>query len=168
MNLIPNGNIAGEFHLENGIGEMLHGEWTEDGTIFQITRHQAGRNMQEVRECLRIGIGHPTAVGWVLTNQFKYIKKIKIAWCCTSECSTRKWRTRRSAAPAMFIKRRLKTHIVLRLLTIKPIIFELIYCEINVYFNFSCLGLFTLFNWFYFIITDWSSIFQFYLMYIPD
>ena len=42
-----------EFHLENGIGEELHGEWNEYGKIFQITRHQANRNTKKMWEWIK-------------------------------------------------------------------------------------------------------------------
>ena len=43
---------AAEFHLENRIGEVLHGEWTDNvhRDVFQITRHSANRKTEEVRE----------------------------------------------------------------------------------------------------------------------
>ena len=43
---------AAEFHLTNGIGEELHGIWTEvDGELaFEITRHPAGWNTKEAQK----------------------------------------------------------------------------------------------------------------------
>ena len=49
-------NEPAEFHMENGIGEALHGEWIEDeegkDEIFQITRQYADYNTEELRELI--------------------------------------------------------------------------------------------------------------------
>ena len=41
-----------DFHLENGIGEALHGIWTEVDyeEVFQITRHPASWNTKEAQK----------------------------------------------------------------------------------------------------------------------
>ena len=43
---------AAKLHLENGIGEVLRGEWVdiEREEVFQITRHPVNRKTEEVRE----------------------------------------------------------------------------------------------------------------------
>ena len=47
------GPIAAEFHLQNDIGEELHGVWKDDGDVFQITRHRADYKTEEVREWIK-------------------------------------------------------------------------------------------------------------------
>ena len=75
---------AAEFHLENRIGEVLHGEWTDNvhRDVFQITRHSANRKTEEVREWIEaMTKGRKGSKIWIFNSTIGWVRnffKLKI------------------------------------------------------------------------------------------